>query len=119
MELKSLVSGLLPHATKHELTYSIAVFVADAFIIKTYRETATEGAAEDDTAKPENIYLIEKLRTTSVMKFSGTLGSSRGLDQRTSTLSAFAHFVMQSSACQYLFADIQGELHPFYRVMLF
>ncbi|KZP10252.1 kinase-like protein, partial [Athelia psychrophila] len=56
------------------------------------------------------IYLVEPRRvSTAVLKFSGTLGVRNGIDKRTATISAFSHFVVGSTACNYMFADIQGS----------
>ena len=61
------------------------------------------------------MYLVEPMRlSTTVFKFSGTLGSSHGRDQRTATVTAFTHFVMEDTACQYLFADIQGAYDSYH-----
>ncbi|KDR77949.1 hypothetical protein GALMADRAFT_1294976 [Galerina marginata CBS 339.88] len=57
-------------------------------------------------------YLVEPRRvSTSVTKFSGTLGSSTRTDKLSGTISAFAHYVAMSSACKLVFADLQGSMH--------
>lgn len=55
------------------------------------------------------MYLVEPLRlTTTIVKFSGTLGSTTRSDLRSLTVTAYAHYVAQQTACRYIFADIQG-----------
>ena len=57
------------------------------------------------------IYLVEPMRlTTTVVKFSGTLGSTTCSDLRSLTVTAFAHYVAEQTACRYVFVDIQGVL---------
>ena len=65
-----------------------------------------------DTRKLLSVYLVEPRRASSaVLKFSGTLGMNNRVDKRSATIMAFSHFVLEDSACQYMFADIQGMLH--------
>ncbi|KAJ6567493.1 kinase-like domain-containing protein, partial [Mycena sp. CBHHK59/15] len=59
-------------------------------------------------------YLVEPLRTSSVVtKFTGTLGSSAATDKLTSTVLAFSHFVLETTACLMSFADLQGVFLSF------
>jgi len=44
------------------------------------------------------------------LKFSGTLGAQNRQDKRSATVMAFSHFVIEDTACQYMFADIQGSM---------
>ena len=61
------------------------------------------------TCEPTSIYLVEPRRVSSaVLKFSGTLGIRNRTDKRSATIMAFSHFVLESSACEYMFADLQG-----------
>ena len=96
--------------------------VSEAFLIKSYKlsatplaENATEGddnedcAHDDPTEELTGVYLVEPMRlTTTVVKFSGTLGSTTRTDLRSLTITAFAHYVAHETACRYIFADIQG-----------
>ncbi|KDQ50924.1 hypothetical protein JAAARDRAFT_91717, partial [Jaapia argillacea MUCL 33604] len=42
-------------------------------------------------------------------KYTGTLGQiHHRTDQLAATILAFAHFVLENTACHYMFADIQG-----------
>ena len=69
-------------------------------------------SAEKSSEEAVEVYIVEPMRLTStVVKFSGTLGSTTRSDLRSLTMAAFAHYVAQETACQYVFADIQG-LHP-------
>ena len=77
-------------------------------------ESVSESASHESTDKlPEEVsevYIVEPMRLTStVVKFSGTLGTSTRSDLRSLTMAAFAHYVAEETACQYLFADIQGS----------
>ncbi len=89
--------------------------VSDAFLLKTYSTSllgAENGGERDTTALDSvtSVYLVEPYRrNSSVIKYSGTLGVAHASDQRTTTMGAFAHFVVENTACQYSFADIQGE----------
>nr|VWP02501.1 Reducing polyketide synthase FUB1 (EC (Fusaric acid biosynthesis protein 1) [Ganoderma boninense] len=98
--------------------------VSDAFLIKSYKpkpstvtpaEHADGGNDEDttDVASTEEVsavYLVEPLRlSTTVVKFSGTFGSTTRNDLRSLTVSAYAHYVAEQTACRYVFADIQGS----------
>lgn len=59
-------------------------------------------------------YLVEPLRaTTSVVKFSGTFGASNRSNKLSATMTAFAHFIANKTACQLIFADIQGMICRF------
>ncbi|KJA24709.1 hypothetical protein HYPSUDRAFT_53522 [Hypholoma sublateritium FD-334 SS-4] len=66
-----------------------------------------EGGESDKLPKD---YLVKPLRaTTSVVKFSGTFGVSTKSDKLSATMTAFAHFIADNTACQLIFADIQGS----------
>ncbi|KAI1791947.1 hypothetical protein LXA43DRAFT_1135462 [Ganoderma leucocontextum] len=97
--------------------------VSDGFLIKIYKGSTTQtedigveeqieegGPREDLDASSEvtEVYLVEPRRLTStVVKFSGTLGATSRSDLRSLTMAAFAHFIAEQTACQYIFADIQ------------
>jgi hypothetical protein len=94
--------------------------VTDGFLIKLYIPTMPLFMADDisdndapasTTLKLASVYLVEPLRASSaVLKFSGTLGQrARSADKRTATILAFGHFVVDNTACKYMFADIQGR----------
>lgn len=103
-------------------TLSLEFDVSDAFLIKSYKRSSPVPQAErDDDGHGEGsadvepieevsaVYLVEPLRlTTTVVKFSGTLGSTIRSDLRSLTVTAFAHYVAEQTACHYIFADIQG-----------
>jgi hypothetical protein len=56
------------------------------------------------------VYLVEPRRASSaVLKFSGTLATHNHLDKWSATIMAFSHFIIEDTACLYMFADIQGE----------
>ena len=108
--------------------------VSDGFVIKTYAvppnlptiqtfpelfsngsepvTDSSDAVANSSTAKdvvPVAVYLVEPRRASSaVLKFSGTIGQQNRMDKRSATITAFSHFVLHSTACQYMFADIQG-----------
>ncbi|KAJ7837692.1 kinase-like domain-containing protein [Mycena leptocephala] len=73
-------------------------------------------AEEEDEAEPEP-YLVEPLRTSSVVqKFTGTFGSTQDTDKLSATILTFSHFVLQQTACRLAMADIQGSFHTVERV---
>jgi hypothetical protein len=87
--------------------------------MKIYMSPATAKDAADcfgDTDDEEDIllmsvYLVEPRRLSSaVLKFSGTIGQQNRNNKRSTTMTAFSHFVLHNTACQYMFADIQGKL---------
>nr|VWP01454.1 Lmo1883 protein [Ganoderma boninense] len=95
-----------------------------AFLIKVYTPCSappTRYAPEGDvdgadcdhpepTEEMSGVYLVEPVRLTmTVVKFSGTLGSTTRTDLRSLTVTAYAHFVAEQTACRYIFADIQGS----------
>ena len=100
--------------------------VSEAFLIKSYKLGSLvaevplpeqDNRVYDDEAGAElieevsGVYLAEPLRlTTTVVKFSGTLGSTTRSDLRSLTVTAFAHYVAVQTACRYIFADIQGKI---------
>ena len=104
--------------------------MSEAFLIKSYKLSLpvvpptepAEGDVDQGSANVDifeevsSVYLVEPLRlTTSVVKFSGTLGSTSHTDMRSLTMSAFAHYVAEKTACLYVFADIQGVEFTFLR----
>ncbi|KAG1782532.1 kinase-like domain-containing protein [Suillus placidus] len=96
--------------------------VSDGFIIKTYSDAGQVVDVEAElqtpisediipTHEPTSIYLVEPRRVSSaVLKFSGTLGVRNRTDKRSATIMAFSHFILESSACEYMFADLQGSI---------
>ncbi|KAI1788424.1 hypothetical protein LXA43DRAFT_1091785 [Ganoderma leucocontextum] len=107
--------------------------VSEAFLIKSYKlssapttEHTGDGDGDDDDdahAKPteevSGVYLVEPVRlTTTVVKFSGTLGSTTRSDLRSLTVTAYAHYVAEQTACRYIFADIQGVFIAFTHIRL-
>ena len=77
-----------------------------------------EGSPDaEHTEEVSGVYLVEPLRlTTTVLKFSGTLGSTTRTDLRSLTVTAYAHYVAEQTACRYIFADLQGMNYPFARI---
>ncbi|KAG1879843.1 hypothetical protein F4604DRAFT_1954189 [Suillus subluteus] len=94
--------------------------VSDGFVIKTYCSNVDQVDAELQApickevpaiCKLTSIYLVEPHRVSSaVLKFSGTLGIHNCTDKRSATIMAFSHFVLESSTCEYMFADLQASL---------
>jgi hypothetical protein len=94
----------------------------NGFLIKIYKEATNAGSpsqneAEDNPAKSVippsllSIYLVEpRWASSTVLKFSGTLGKHNWFDRCSASIMAFSHFVVESSACKYMFADIQGTM---------
>ncbi|KAL0952298.1 hypothetical protein HGRIS_006587 [Hohenbuehelia grisea] len=84
---------------------------ADVFLAK---ETETPSIASGvgiiiDEEEDGITWLVEKKRSTSVLKFSGTLSHKpQRRDQLSQTIYAFAHFVWGYSNNTLVFADIQG-----------
>lgn len=107
--------------------------VSGTFLIKLYKSSSappTENASDGDNADDDHahddhahnnpmeeisgIYLVEPMRlTTTVVKFSGTLSLTTCNDLRSLTVTVFAHYVAQETACHYIFTDIQGVSAPF------
>ncbi|KIM59691.1 hypothetical protein SCLCIDRAFT_27100 [Scleroderma citrinum Foug A] len=57
------------------------------------------------------VYLVEPHHmSTAVQKFSGTLGVSNRPDKLSAMIMAFSHFVIQETACEYMFSDLQGSM---------
>ena len=66
-------------------------------------------AASGSTSIPDSsVWLVEPRRTTTVIKFSGTMQHPSTNDKHRITIAAFAHFVFEFSTCKLVFADIQG-----------
>ncbi|KAM6501453.1 hypothetical protein JOM56_004467 [Amanita muscaria] len=107
--------------------------VSEGFLIKLYRAATTTAtlnadlneaasrSTDSDTVKNSElhcdseiltaVYLVEPRRaSTAVHKYSGTLGVSSRIDKKSATMMAFSHFVLESTACTYMFADIQGSI---------
>jgi len=55
-----------------------------------------------------SVWLVEPRRTTTVIKFSGTMQHPSTNDKHGITIAAFAHFVFEFSTRKLVFADIQG-----------
>ena len=118
-----------------ELTCMISLFIFDihlesfvvfqissGFLIKIYvncSESDSSRVSEEPAEDPVDlvrsftlvsIYLVEpRWASSAVLKFSGTLGMTHHLDRRSVTIIAFSHFVLENTACRYMFADIQGK----------
>ena len=121
------IAGKILHLVTRCVTWLMGLLsevdVSDAFLIKLYKPTSVpldenatdvddneDHARADPTEEVTGVYLVEPMRlTTTVVKFSGTLGSTTRSDLRSLTVIAFAHYVAQLTACRYVFADIQGE----------
>ncbi|KAF4586440.1 hypothetical protein EYR38_010716 [Pleurotus pulmonarius] len=91
--------------------------VSEGFLIKSYSKGEPlfipEGEPEMAPEKFDAVYLVEPRRTSfAVIKFSGTLGTLNNIDQKTATMSAFSHYVLEQSACVFMFSDIQGTMEP-------
>jgi hypothetical protein len=85
-------------------------------MIRAQNTSETEDEAEDEAEDSSDVYLVEPLRSSSVVKkFTGTFGASHDTDKLTYTILAFNHFIMQDTACLLAFADLQGEDFPFLR----
>lgn len=77
--------------------------VSEGFLIREQ----TPGSTFDDHDN-QAVWLVEPRRTTSVIKFSGTLHHPARDDKIGKTVTAFAHFVYEVSKKSLVFADIQG-----------
>ncbi|KAF9502151.1 hypothetical protein BDN71DRAFT_1500301 [Pleurotus eryngii] len=83
--------------------------VSDGFLIKVF-ETKPNNA-EVNRPSVQAVYLVEPRRASTVaFKFTGTMSISSNRDKRTQTVLAFIHYVLQITACKYMFADMQGSL---------
>ncbi|KAJ7264827.1 hypothetical protein C8J57DRAFT_1512195 [Mycena rebaudengoi] len=95
------------------LTDLAAFEVSDAFMIlvKKDDEEDVQSGTEDDSDE-EDAYLIEPLRTSSIVtKYTGTFGSTRESDKLSATILTFGHYIMHDTACLMAFADLQGSRH--------
>ena len=73
------------------------------------REGTPDSLDEESNSFLSAVYLVEPRRiSTAVRKFSGTLGVSNRPDKLSATIMAFSHFVIQETACEYMFSDLQG-----------
>jgi hypothetical protein len=93
----------------------LGIKFADAFLLQ---EDAIEDPSPASGAKTYAgelngiLWLVEKRRSHSLQRFSGTLHHPvLGSDLRSSTISAFAHFSYGHSNSTLIFADIQGRSH--------
>ena len=100
------------HSYMLHFGFSPVFQVLDGFLIKIYQ--AQEGIPDsmDDelNSSLSAVYLVEPCCiSTAVQKFSGTLGVSNQPDKLSATIMAFSHFVIQETACEYMFSDLQGN----------
>ena len=73
------------------------------------REGTPDSLDEESNRFLSAVYLVEPHRiSTAIRKFSGTLGVSNRPDKLSATIMAFSHFVIQETACEYMFSDLQG-----------
>jgi hypothetical protein len=106
----------------NQLILYIDFQVSNGFIIKAYSDDLGDGPGHEPEERPEvpvdavgmstlvSVYLVEPRRASSaVLKFSGSLGMPHRFDRRSATIMAFSHFVLEVTACGYMFADIQGK----------
>lgn len=63
---------------------------------------------EDDMFGDVAVWLVEPRRTTSVVKYSGTLVHPTRRDQVGIIVTAFAHYIYETSNKELVLADIQG-----------
>jgi hypothetical protein len=100
------------------MTKNIAIVFAEAFLGQEIGATPSPASGlEDDDAGDGLMWLVEKRRPTTVYRYSGTLSHpSQGVDQRSSTVYAFNHFVYGHSNKTLVMADLQGtssaEINP-------
>ena len=97
--------------------------VSNGFLVKIYKEanngSPSQNKAEDSPSKsiipPSllSVYLVEPRQAlTAGLKFSGTLRMHNRFDRQSASIMAFSHFVVENSACKYMFADIQCMFMP-------
>ena len=67
------------------------------------------------------LWLLEPRRTTSVVRWSGTLAHPNRADKPHATMSAFVHFAYEHSLKTIIFADLQStcSFHSFFMFMYF
>lgn len=85
--------------------------VSDGFLIREQGPSSI--ASNDPTGIDSAVWLIEPRRTTSLVKFSGTLCHPAQTNKMGKTITAFAHFVYEISKKTLVFADIQGMSYIF------
>jgi hypothetical protein len=82
---------------------------ADAFLGQEEEDKLSSVASGGQFDLQRIMWLVEKRRATTVIRYSGTLlHPSRKKDLCSLTIFAFAHFVFGHSNKQMVFADIQG-----------
>ena len=99
---------------------SFVVFqISSGFLIKTYvnvpscvsEEQPDDAADSVGSSALVSIYLVEPWRASSaILKFSGTLGMPHCSDRQSATIMAFSHFILENTACKYIFANIQPHV---------
>ncbi|KAF5325455.1 hypothetical protein D9619_009978 [Psilocybe cf. subviscida] len=94
-------------AKKNGVTIAKGITVSDGFLVREQGvPSAASGFPPDDIDGA--VWLVEPRRSTSVIKFSGTMIHPARADNVSLTLAAFAHYVYHSSNHQLVLADIQG-----------
>lgn len=113
MLLSTQVSSVAPKLYIHGLFRLLAIKFADAFLLQ---EDTTEDPSPASGAKTYAgelngvLWLVEKRRSHTLHRFSGTLHHpALGSDLRSSTVSAFIHFSYGHSNNTLIFADMQGK----------
>ncbi|KAJ7902399.1 kinase-like domain-containing protein [Mycena leptocephala] len=96
--------------THSEIIVDTNVAVADAFLaVEVDRPSAASGVSRITDEDEGLTWLVERKHPTTVIKFSGTLvHRSHRRDLRSTTISAFAHFVFGYSKRTLVIADLQG-----------
>lgn len=92
---------------KQYLMLFLDIQVSDGFLIREQSSSSITGS-HNLSGYESTTWLVEPRRTTSVVKFSGTLRHPTRDDKIGKTITAFAHFVYEVSKKSLVFADIQG-----------
>ncbi|KAJ7625450.1 hypothetical protein B0H17DRAFT_1111085, partial [Mycena rosella] len=87
--------------------------VSPGFLISIIKNSGlAEDDADDEAAFEPVTYLVEPLRSTSVVrKFSGTLGATQDTDKPALTMLSFSHFMLDVAACAISMVDLHGSMH--------
>ncbi|KAH7889504.1 kinase-like domain-containing protein [Phlebopus sp. FC_14] len=81
---------------------------SEGFLLRAHPQV-TDTPANPLDQPVSAVWLVEPRRTTTVIKFSGTMQHPSTNDKRGITIAAFAYFVFEFSGHKLVFADIQGS----------
>ncbi|KAI6002580.1 hypothetical protein F5J12DRAFT_783756 [Pisolithus orientalis] len=94
----------------NRVSASFQIVFSEGFLLCEHEMlSAASGESDCGNYYGGAVWLVKPQRTTTVMKFSGTLEHSSSTDKLGITISAFAHFAYEYSKHKLVFTDIQGS----------